>query len=585
MNRILALGLLVAAFAAPLLLADDRYYSGLLAYACVLAIFGLSLNLTMGYLGLISFGHAAFFGLGAYVAGLVVLNFGVSYWLMLLIAPLPAALLGALVGFASVRLGGAYFAIATLTTAEILRLVVANWIDLTRGPLGLIVRRPKIEAIERLGFDFHQYYLFVALLGVALVVFVVNRLLESPVGRGWKVMRESDDLAESIGIRTVRQRVIAVAISGAIAGFAGVLFIPRTLVLTPDLFSAMFSATGLLIAILGGAGTLIGPVLGGAIFAWLPETLRFVDDYRIAIFAVILLLVIRLQPGGLAALFRLRRPVKAPSRPAQLPELRFTAAPKLSVGGLTKRFGGLTAVSDVSCEIVPGELLGIIGPNGAGKTTLLSLITGFMSPSEGTVVYGACSVPDLAPSVLVSAGLARTFQQATLCGDQTAFENVLAATSRATGDGVWSSMARFGQWSKRERGRVERAWACLDFVGLSDRADEEARALPYGEQKLLSVAVALATEPRLLMLDEPAAGLNHTEAYRLADLLRQLRSHGLTIVLVDHNLRMMMALCDRILVLDRGCLIAQGTPADVQANQAVIDAYLGGTATSELHNA
>lgn len=585
MRRGLVLVVLLLAVAAPILLAGQSYYSGLLAYAAVLAIFGLSINLTVGYLGLISFGHAAFFGLGAYVAGLAIINLGVNYWVMLLIAPIPAALLGALVGVASVRLGGAYFAIATLTTAEILRLVVSNWIDLTRGPLGLIVRRPRVEKIESLGLVFHQYYLLAALAGLAVAVFVVHRLLNSPTGRSWMVIRESNDLAESIGIRTMRQRVVAIAISGGLAGFAGVLFIPRTLVLTPDLFNPMFSATGLLIAILGGKGTLIGPLLGGAIFAALPETLRFVDEYRIAIFAIILLAVIRIQPGGLAKLFRLSTPFRLPDAPAPRGDLAFEPSPVLSVKGLTKRFGGLIAVDDVSMTIQPGELVGIIGPNGAGKTTCLSLISGFTPPTGGEVRYGERRITGNAPSMLVAEGLARTFQQAALCGSQTVFENVLAAASSFERETALASVLRGAGWREREARRVQRAWDCLRFVGLDDKASVEAGSLPYGEQKMLAIAVSLATSPRLLMLDEPAAGLNHTEANRLAELLRELRRRGLTIVLVDHNLRMMMSLCDRIIVLDRGRLIAQGTPAEVQADKAVIDAYLGGGKPQEAQDA
>ncbi len=585
MRRVLVIAAVALCALSPFVLAGQTYYSGLLAYAAVLAIFGLSINLTVGYLGLISFGHAAFFGLGAYAAGLAVLNLGIDYWLMLLIAPIPAAMLGALVGFASVRLGGAYFAIATLTTAEILRLVASNWIDLTRGPLGLIVRRPRLGALESLGLAFHQYYLLAALLGLGLAVFVVHRLLVSPTGRAWKVIRESNDLAESIGIRTVRERVVAIAISGGLAGFAGVLFIPRTLVLTPDLFNPMFSATGLLIAILGGKGTLIGPLLGGAIFAVLPETLRFVDEYRIAIFALILLAVIRIQPGGLAALLRLSTPFRTPPRPAGVGDLSFERSPVLDVRGLTKRFGGLTAVEDVSLKIEPGELVGIIGPNGAGKTTCLSLISGFTRPTSGSVLYGEHEVSDAAPSVLVGAGLARTFQQAALCASQTVFENVLAAASADEPERILPSVLRTGGWRRRESGRIARAWDCLALVGMADRADEVAGSLPYGDQKLLAIAVSLATRPRLLMLDEPAAGLNHTEANRLAALLRDLRNRGLTVVVVDHNLRMMMALCDRIVVLDRGRLIAEGTPTQVQADQAVIDAYLGGSVATEASHA
>jgi branched-chain amino acid transport system permease protein len=565
----------------PLALSGQPYYSGLAAYAVILAIFGLSINLTVGYLGLISFGHAAFFGLGAYTAGLLVTKLGFNFWIALFVAPLPAAVLGAFVGAATVRLGGAYFAIATLTAAEILRLVAANWLDLTRGPLGLIVPRPRISAIESMGLAFPQYYLFICLLALALCVELVRRLLRSPIGRNWQVIRESRDLAESIGIATVRQRTINIALSGGMAGLAGALFVPRTLVLTPDLFGATLSATGLLTAILGGKATLIGPLLGGLTFAVLPEALRFVDTYRVVIFALILLLVIRLQPGGLVAMlpksWLQRRQQAAIPRPNGAP-VAFAKADQLHVSHLTRRFGGLSAVTDVSFDIKPGELVGIIGPNGAGKTTCLSLISGFIVPTQGAVRFGEAIVSDRPPHQMARAGLVRTFQQTAICPILSVFENVLAATAVPVPERFSGAILQLPSFFKREQERQEIAAECLALVGLSARAADRAGSLPYGQQKLLSIAVALAMRPRLLLLDEPAAGLNHTEANLLAGLLKTLHARGLTIALIDHNLRMMMALCERIVVLDQGRRIADGAPGEVRANPQVVSAYLGGVA-------
>lgn len=579
MNKIPVLLVAAVCIALPFAFAGNAYYSGLAAYAAILALFGLSVNLTVGYLGYVSFGHAAFFGLGAYAAGLLVTKLGFNFWLALVLAPLPAATLGALVGFASARVGGAYFAIATLTTAEILRLVAANWIDLTRGPLGLIVPRPRIPALEGLGLSFHQYYLAFCLIALAVAVEIVRRLINSPVGRSWTTIRESSALAESLGMPALRQRVINIALSGALAGLAGALFVPRTLVLTPDLFSPTLSATGLLIAILGGKATLIGPLLGGLTFAILPEALRFIDEYRIAIFAVVLLLVVRLQPNGLVAMLPwFRRKAQAPVPEAEggtAAPIRFSPADTLVVSNLTRRFGGLTAVDDVSLTLKPGELVGIIGPNGAGKTTCLSLMSGFLEPTNGQVRFGETEIAGRVPYTAAQSGLVRTFQQTALTPHTTVYENVLSATYASIPETFWSSLFQTPSYRERERQRSSLARACIDLVGLGARASNEAGSLPYGEQKMLSIAAALATRPRLLLLDEPAAGLNHTEANQLSSLLRRLREFGLTIAVIDHNLRMMMALCDRIVVLDRGKLLAAGSPSEVSRNPEVVKAYLG----------
>ncbi len=566
-------------------LVDSPYFASVLAYGVVLGIFSLGLGLTLGRMGYVTFGHAAFFGLGSYAVALLCVEFGLSYWAVLPLALLPGIGLGVLVGFISARLGGAYFAIATLTTAEILRLVAANWIDLTRGPMGILVPVTPLPWQEALGWNASQAYLSLLIVVAAIVLALIHNLNRSPLGRAWVAVREAPDLAESLGIPTVRARVWNVALSGAIASLAGALVLPKIFVVTPDLFGVANSATGLLAAILGGKATLLGPLLGGIVFAVLPETLRFVDAARLAIFAVILLVVVRLLPGGIVSLLpsRLRPRTRAPQVAAgdAGPDL-FPAAVAggpgdlLQVKALRKSFAGVTATQDVSFAVRRGELVGLIGPNGAGKTTCFSQLSGFLAPDAGEIVFDGQSVIGQAPHRIAARGMVRTFQHAALARNLSVYENVLTATHLALPETVLASALRLPSFRRREAERARLAMACLAALDLTARADEMAQDLPYGEQKLLAIAMALATRPRLLLLDEPAAGLNQVEATRLAEVLRMLQRGGLTLVVVDHNLKMMMAICDRIVVLHHGALIAQGTPAEVRSHPEVVQAYLGG---------
>lgn len=580
--------LFAAVIAAIAFLPLSNYHLGILTYAAVLSLFGLSLMVIFGLLGSLSFGHAAFFGLGAYTAGLLYVQLGVNYWVAALVAIAPGAALGALVGFASLRIGGAYFAIATLAVAEILRLVTLNWTDLTRGPLGIIVPRPRVAWAEALGLNFQQTHLIICVVALAVVLVLLRRLLGSPYARAWLATRDAPLLAESVGIPTLRYRILNTAISGAIAAIAGALLVPRILVLTPDLFNSTLSATGLLIAILGGKATLAGPVLGGIIFAAVPEVLRFIEEYRAIVFAILLLLVIRIQPHGLTALLpRLprRRTDDVAAAQGRAIEPVATVADLLRVENISRHFGGLKAIDNVSLRADSNEIVGVIGPNGAGKTTCFTIISGFQAASSGRVFFEGRLVNGKSPHEVAAMGLIRTFQQANVCGNMTVFENVLIGTHLRFRENFFAALLATPAYRRREKQRREVAAACLAAVGLSDRAHEQAGSMPYGDQRFLSIAIALAAQPRLLLLDEPAAGLNHTEAFRLMGLLEQWRTRGLTILIIDHNLRLMMRLCDRIVVLHHGELLAQGTPAEIAANQDVIQAYLGTPQTSEQDNA
>ena len=581
--RDVAIGVAVFALLATLL--QSSYLLDIAAYAGVLAIFVLGVAVTFGQLGYVSFGHAAFLGLGAYAAGLLVSHLGWNYWLAVPLAVLPGLLLGAALGAVSTRLSGAYFAIATLVVAELLAVVVTNWVALTRGPMGLMVTVPPLPGAAALGWNAQQGYLFAV--GTVLVAsyLLLRNLRGGATGRAWAAIREAPALAESLGIATARERVFNIALSGGLAALGGALLVPKVFVLAPALFGAAHSATGILGVIVGGKASLAGPVLGGALFAVLPEALRFMGELNFAAFALLLLVVVRVLPGGLVGWLGDRPAVQRwlarrevayelpPPRP--LAARAHRAGLALEVSGLSRRFKGLRAVQDVSFNVRAGEIVGLIGPNGAGKTTLLSMISGFLAPGSGSVRAFGRPIAGLAPHQVARLGVVRSFQQTALCAGQTVLTNMAIAAHGRRPAGFLGALLQTPRWQMRERERLAHALGCLHEVGLGERLHAQAGSLPYGEQKLLGVAMALAAGPELLLLDEPAAGLNHTEALRLAEVLRGLRAKGLTLVVVDHNLKMLMSLVDRVLVLHHGELIADGAPAEVTQRAQVVQAYLG----------
>ena len=575
--------LVLAAVVAPFL---TPYYSGLALTAIAFAILGLSVNLVYGYLGYLSFGHAAFFGLGAYTAGLLSVKLGWPYTVSALVALVLPTALGALVGFASLRVSGAYFAIATLASAEVLRLVSVSWVSMTRGPLGTVVPAPSLDVLESRGIDLYQYHLVIGVLLLGIVVLLLRRLLKSPVGRSWLAIRESHDLAESVGVPTLRIKVINIALSGLLAGLAGVLLVPKVGVLSPDLFSPSYSAITLLIVILGGRGTLVGAVVGGIVFAVLPEMLRAIDEYRMVVFAALLLVAVRTQSDGLVGLVaRFRRKASTPVTDAIHEATPTVAAPApvalasgvtlLRVDGLSKHYAGVKAVDGSAFHVDAGEIFGIIGPNGAGKTTLLKLVSGFEPPTAGRIESLGQDTAGLAPHALAKRGVVRTFQHTELYRGLSILDNVMIGTWLVDTQTTLACMLQGRRFRDAEAKRRAIAEDALRRVGLTRDHHTRADELSYGEQKLLSIALALAAGPKLLLLDEPAAGLNHSEADRLRATLKALRGEGLTIVVVDHNLQLMMSTCDRLLAVDHGVPLTAGTPTEVAANPAVREAYLG----------
>ena len=573
----------VLALALPLLGVDD-YYLHLLVMAGLFYVLAAGMNLLLAS-GQLNLGHTAFFGLGAYASGLLGVHYGLSPLWTLPAGALFSGIAGWLLGLVTLRLRGAYFVLVTIGFAEVIRLVVTNWTDLTQGPMGLAGVPPFNLGAERftLTSKRHYYYLMVVLAGATL--WITARLLDSRVGRALRAVKENEALAESSGISAYRYTLLAMVTACLLAGAAGGFYAHYITFLSPELFGFQNTVTMAVMVVAGGQGTVLGPAVGALVFTFVPELLRMAAFYRMLLYGVILLLVVMFMPRGLVFYLRRLAASRAPGPAATARDGapfeagtgvgESAAGPALSVEHVTVRFGGLAAVDDLSLELRRGEILALIGPNGAGKSTAFNVITGFQPAGAGRVRFGADDITGDPPYRIAGRGLVRMFQRTSMFPDSSALDNVLTACHRLARTGLAGVLCMSRATRLEERGQIERARDLLAFVGLGHKEGELARMLSCGEQRLLGLAIALAPAPSVLLLDEPAAGLNAVETARLMGLIEGIRGHGLSVLLVEHDMKLVMGLCDRVVVLNYGVKIAEGTPAEIQRHQEVIRAYLG----------
>ena len=589
-------GLALVLLALPFI-TQSNYLLRLLNLSLIFALLSISLNIVLGYAGQIALGHAAFFGIGAYTAALITAGgSGLMFWPAFLAAGLVTGMFGLLIGIPTLRLRGHYLALATLGFGEIMRHIFFNWREVTHGMDGIGGIPSPSLGLFRFADDRSFYYLALSIL--ATVMIATARLERSKYGRQLAAIRDAELAAGTTGVNVPRLKTIAFGISATVAGFSGSLYAHLTTYISPDTFGFDVTAQVLSMVLIGGIGTTWGPVLGAALLTFLPEMLRVSKAYYQVIYGAGIAALIIFLPMGLLGLLRRWWPAqsvsaadlaksaeeetvavfveKGDSAPHADARASASKADKLlETRGLTCRFGGLVAVDSVDLDVERGTIHALIGPNGSGKSTFINLVSGVYTRTSGAISFEGHPIAGASPWTIADRGLVRTFQNLRLFKSLTVLDNILVGC-RANVAAGWAGMllntprARFEESELRQR-----ANEALRFLGMWHLRDRLASSLPHEQQRLVEVARALAMNPKLIMLDEPAAGMNPSEVERLVDCIGRMRAHGITVLVVEHNMPLVMRVADRVSVLNFGRKIAEGSPSEVRSNSDVIKAYLG----------
>lgn len=570
----------------------NEFYIHLAQTFLITYIVIVGLNLLVGLSNQLSLGHVGFYAVGAYLSAILTNSLGLNFFISILIASAVAAGFGAIVALLSLRSKGPYLAMVTIAFGELVTIIANRWVDVTGGPAGYYPETPTF-----LGFELQSYHFlwFVGFLAVLFTAGATN-IFNGRFGRTFIAFGNSEVASEVLGVNVRGWKVLAFAISAFLAGVGGGLFAFQNGFISSTTFEFDKSILFLIGVIIGGSGTKWGPVVGTGIIIFLPQLFQSYVDYHLMIFGLILLLSLLLLPDGIVGelsklsfikklVGRKSNMVYEKERSEREPVLDLPQGIQgklLELQQVTMQFGGLTAVDKVEVEVMGGTVHGIIGPNGSGKSTTVNLLSGVYMPTGGTIVWQGKDITKYSPHHIAQEGITRTFQNLQLFADLTVLQNVMVGFHRHYRTGFFANLLHTASVSKEERTFAEKAYDLLRIVGLEDKAEDKATDLSYGEQRLVEIARGLALHPTLLILDEPAAGASPVEIEKINHVIHLLKQAGLSIVLVEHHMEIVMKICDKITVLDFGKKICEGDPETVQNHPKVIEAYLGGEEVNQL---
>ncbi len=597
MNRIVLAIFVVLLAVLPLVSATPEFWITQMNYIGLSSLVVLGLVLLTGVGGLTSFGQAAFVGVGAYTTAWFTTTYGWSPWLGLVLGLIFTGAIAFVLGAVTLHLSGHYLPLGTIAWGLSLYYLFGNV-----EALGKYDGISGIAPIDLFGvsLDTGREIYYLIWVAVLLAVWGIQNLLTSRPGRAIRSLREGAVMAEAFGVNTARYKIIIFMYAALLASVSGWLYAHMQRAVSPSPFGLNYGIEYLFMAVVGGAAHVWGALLGSAVVlviedqlqTWLPHLLDTTSNFEMIVFGILLVLVLQNAREGLwphlAAPFR-RNEGRARSKAAQLPDVPpLPQRPRpagnetvLKVSGLRKEFGGLVAVNDISFQVRAGEIVGLIGPNGAGKSTTFNLITGVLSATAGSVEFMGQRIDRLRSRDIAKLGVARTFQHVQLLPTMTVLENVAVGAHLRSDVGVVAATLHAER--AREAQILAEAARQIERVGLGNYMYEQAGNLALGQQRIVEIARALAADPVLLLLDEPAAGLRYKEKQELAQVLKQLRSEGMSILLVEHDMEFVMGLTNHIVVMDFGTKLAEGTPAQIQTNPAVLEAYLGGVEEEAAH--